>query len=150
MVSALPFSVLVNISRNPTVIISKQKEKRSCPHHTNEILFIMFWARSGRSQPVWAYDSGRGRMLSEANTLERVAKDEGAFSVCVRSQGYPLKQLLWLRNLDFWRNRCDDLKQSSTLPTEWFLITVFNLSCTSEGIKGGHECLWKGGTAHRS
>lgn len=52
MVPALTFSVLVNISRNPTLITSKQKEKRSCPHHTIEILSIMSWAPSGRSQPV--------------------------------------------------------------------------------------------------
>ena len=44
-------------------------------------------------------------MLSEADTLERVAEDEGDYSVCVRSQEYPLRQLLRLGSLDLWRSR---------------------------------------------
>lgn len=81
-------------------------------------------------------------MLSEADTLERGAKDEGDYLVCVRSQGYPLTQLLRLGNLDLWRSRHVMIENKAALwPTEWFLSTVFNLSCTSEDIKGGHECL---------
>lgn len=99
MVSTFLFSVLANFSRNPTFAISELKQKRSCPHHTNEPLSLTSWARNGRSQPVLACNSGRPRVLSEVNTLERVAKDR-VISRCVSShKGIHLEGCWWDRGI---------------------------------------------------